>query len=62
MSLPYECQAVLAKIKVQTSLGLSGWFEVVYHDGDKWSSYDGSNTFEGGEQVVKWRYCEDCLN
>ncbi len=51
MSKPYEGQPVLAKIEHQSSLGLSKWFEVIYHNGEKFTSYSGSKTFEDGEQV-----------
>ena len=34
--------------------------KVVYFD-DTWHSYFGSDTFNDGERVVKWKYCKDCL-
>ena len=55
---PKECRPVLAKIEQINDLGKSTWYEVVYYD-DKWYSYSGSKTFDDGEQVVKWKYCED---
>ena len=51
---------VLALINHVGELGLSEWYEVVYHF-DKWHSYSGSKTFEDGEQVIRWKYCKDLL-
>ena len=53
---PNELQSVLAKIEHINSLGKSNWYEVVYFDG-KWCSYSGSKTFNDGEKVVCWKYC-----
>ena len=55
--LPDKLKPVLARIEQINSLGKSGWWEVVYYDGN-WQSYRGSNTFENGEKVVDWEYCE----
>lgn len=56
---PNELEPVLALISHNGELGLSEWYEVVYYS-QKWCSYAGSNTFEDGEKVVKWKYCKDC--
>lgn len=58
---PIECEPVLAKIRQLNSNGFSYWYEVVYHDGEHWRSYSGSDTFKDAEVVVKWRYVELCL-
>lgn len=57
---PNELEPVLAEIEHVNDLGKSKWYEVVYFY-EKWQSYSGSETFEDGEQVVKWKYCKDCL-
>ena len=57
---PTELEPVLALITHQGDLGESKWYEVVYFF-QKWVSYEGSKTFQDGEQVVKWKYCKDCL-
>ena len=59
LSLPINLKPVLVEINHMNDLGLSRWHEVVYFD-EKWKSYNGSKTFEDGEQVVKWKYCKDC--
>lgn len=56
--LPITDKDVLAKISYTGSLGESRWYEVVYHGGTKWQAYDGSRTFEDGEQVKAWIYCD----
>lgn len=61
MKLPKEPIGILAEISGQSDRGKSWWYEVVYHDGDKWCSYYGSDTFENGEQVIRWAYIEDCF-
>ena len=60
INCPDELEPVLAKIEHINSLGNSKWYEVVYYDGN-WCSYSGSNTFNDGEKVVKWKYCKGCL-
>jgi hypothetical protein len=60
ISSPNQLEPVLALITHQGELGLSEWYEVVYHF-DKWYSYSGSKTFDDGEQVIRWKYCKDCL-
>jgi hypothetical protein len=57
---PNELEPVLAEISHINDLGTSTWYEVVYYF-QEWRSYSGSKTFEDGEQVVKWKYCKDCL-
>ena len=58
---PKELYPVLAKIEHINDLGKSKWYEVVYYD-DGWFSYAGSRTFQDGEQVIDWKYCEDIFN
>ena len=60
-AIPTEPDAVLAIIEGQNSLGLSRWREVIYHNGEKWCAFDGSDTFEDGEQVVDWIYAAIAL-
>ena len=60
INCPDKLEPVLAKIEHINSLGKSKWYEVVYYDGN-WCSYSGSNTFNDGEKVVKWKYCKGCL-
>ena len=62
MDIPSKSlEPVLAKLEHQGSLGKSNWFEVVYHDGENWCAYAGSNTFTDGEKVLEWFYCEDII-
>ena len=58
---PIGLDPVLAKISHMTDLGLSQWYEVVYYDDldNKWCSYDGSKTFDDGEQVIEWISCKE---
>ena len=58
---PEELHPVLAKIEHINDLGKSNWYEVVYFDGE-WNAFSGSKTFQDGEQVVEWKYCEDIFN
>lgn len=55
---PKESLPVLAKIVYQGDLGESTWYEVVYYY-NKWRCFAGSDTFSGGERVVKWIHIED---
>ena len=55
---PKEFHPVLAKIEHINDLGKSIWHEVVYYN-NGWNSHTGSRTFQDGEQVVEWKYCED---
>ena len=61
MSTPKDFNPVLAKIASTNDLGRSEYWEVVYYDGDKglWCSYTGSDTFEDGEVVLGWQYCNE---
>jgi len=60
INYPSESEPVLAKIEHINSLGKSSWYEVVYFN-KHWHSFVGSNTFNDGEKVVKWKYCKDCF-
>ena len=60
IGIPNELEPVLAELEHINDLGKSSWYEVVYYY-EKWRSYTGSETFEDGEQIVKWRYAKDCL-
>ena len=55
---PKALEPVLAKISDTNDLGVSQWYEVVYYD-NRWCSYGGSKTFEDGERVIEWKYCEE---
>ena len=59
LSRPIELKPVLAEITHQNSLGKSSWFEVVHYADGTWQSYHGSDTFEDGESVIKWRYVNE---
>jgi len=59
MEFPNELEPVLAKIEHINSLGKSTWYEVVYYSDKRWSSYQGSSTFQDGEKVLKWKYCRE---
>ena len=58
---PEKLHPVLAKIEQINDLGRAKWYEVVYYN-DGWYSYAGSKTFQDGEQVIDWKYCEDIFN
>ena len=60
MGTPIEFKPVLARIQHTNDLGLSKYYEVVYYAGE-WYSYSGSKTFNDGETVVDWTYCEYCF-
>lgn len=53
-------EPVLAEIEHINDLGKSKWYEVIYFD-ENWRSYAGSNTFQDGEKVIRWKYVKDCL-
>jgi hypothetical protein len=53
---PNQLEPVLATIEHTNSLGKSKWYEVVYYDSN-WISYGESKTFEDGEKVLEWKYC-----
>ena len=59
--IPKPLEPVLAYISQVNSLGTSYWYEVVYHDGNKWCCFAGSDTFQNGESVLKWKYVGDCF-
>ena len=61
MKKPANMKPVLARIHHQNSLGNSKWYEVVYYDGEKWCPYAGSETFNDGQQVMRWKYSDECL-
>jgi len=61
INTPERFAPTLAEITKQGELGKQGWWEVVYHDGAKWQSFAGSDTFDDGEKVVKWKLCRECL-
>lgn len=60
-SIPREAEPVLARIKQLNDLGTSYWYEVVYHNGENWCGYECSRTFTKCEQVVDWKYADECL-
>ena len=59
--VPKRPDPVLAVIEAQGSLGRSEWREVVAHNGDQWVSFEGSDTFEDGERVLKWIYVNEVI-
>lgn len=59
---PEDLEPVLAEIYSVNCLGESKWYEVVYHDGNMWRSYAGSDTFDDGEKVLRWRYADEAIN
>lgn len=67
MEIPLEGEPVLAYIEHQNGFDKRHWYEVVFYreelGGDEagWKSYSGSDTFDNGEQVIKWKYCENIL-
>lgn len=60
---PKDMRPVLAKITGQDCLGMPSWFEVVYFDEETghWKSFSGSDTFKDCEQVIDWRYADECF-
>ena len=62
MKAPRPFDPVLAKIDYQGDLGQEQWNEVVFYDGESWRSYADSETFQDGENVSKWVYCNDAFN
>lgn len=60
INCPDELEPVLAQIEHINDLGKSKWYEVVYYDVN-WRSYSGSETFDDGEKVIKWKYCKALL-
>ena len=61
MELPKKLLPVLAEISKNGELGKEGWYEVVYHNGERWQHFAGSDTFDDGEKVLQWRYTDKCL-
>lgn len=59
MELPNKLESVIADIRHQSETGKHQWYEVVYHDGNKWCCYAGSDTFRDGESVKQWKYTKD---
>lgn len=59
---PKDLRPVLAVVTCQTDLGEQRWYEVVYYNEDGWQSFEGSNTFEHGEQVEQWVYAHRALS
>lgn len=58
--IPKDLRDVLAQIEIQNDMGKSSWYEVVYHNGEEWCSYGGSETFSTyGYNVVKWKYVDE---
>jgi len=57
---PNDLEPVLAQIEHINDLGKSKYYEVVYYY-EKWNSYSGSKTFQDGEKVVNWKYCNVLL-
>jgi hypothetical protein len=56
-----ELVPILAYIEHHNDLGKSLWYEVVLYHNNEWKSIDNSNTFNDGEKVLKWEYCNDIL-
>lgn len=55
-----ELEPILAEIQHVNDLGKSKWYEVVYYLAGQWRAYN-SQTFQDGEQVVRWMYCKDLI-
>lgn len=62
MELPNKLEPVIADIRHQSETGKHQWYEVVYHDGEKWCHYAGSDTFNDGESVKEWKYTKDIFS
>ena len=58
---PDPSRQVLALVESMNELGASQYYEVIYHNGEEWHSYFGSETFKDGEKVLKWAYADDVL-
>jgi len=59
--IPTPHEPVLAKIRNAGELSTSEWYEVVFHDGEQWQSFAGSDTFDDGEVVLMWVYAANCF-
>lgn len=58
--LPKPFSDVLAQVETQNDLGKSSWYEVVYHNGEEWCNYAGSDTFSKQcANVLRWVYVKD---
>jgi len=57
---PNKLEPIFAEISHVNDLGTSTWFEVIYFF-EEWCSYSGSNTFNDGDTVIRWKYCKDCF-
>lgn len=62
--LPSPLSPVLARVQHLNSLSTSSWWEVVYFDDEtrSWCAFAGSKTFEDGEVVKGWIYCDGLEN
>lgn len=61
MKNPNKLEPVLALINHIGELGLLELYEVVYYY-EGWNCYDGSKTFQDGEKVINWKYCNKCFD
>lgn len=59
--VPEPFVPVLALVVGGYDIGTLRWYEVVYHDGDKWHSYHGSKTFDDGESVSRWIRADEAI-
>lgn len=58
-----EYKPILAKILLQDSFDTtehSIWYEVIYFKDNVWKRF-GDRYFTKGEQILEWKYCEDCF-
>lgn len=61
IALPKEFEPILAEISHLNDLLRGNFFEVIYHDGKEWCAYFSSDTFQNGEQVIRWLYAKECF-
>ena len=61
-NIPEKDFSVVAWVEQLNDLGTSRWYEVVYHNGNEWCAYHGSDTFKNGESVIKWKYVGEVFN
>lgn len=59
--VPERPDPVLAVIEQVSSLGVFQWREVIVHNGEQWTSFRGSKTFEDGEKVLRWVYAKEVI-
>lgn len=57
--IPAYGKYILAEIVSVNGLGTSTFYEVISHDGAKWFSFAGSDTFNDGEIVIRWKYVDE---